>query len=123
MLIPDQDDAAKGPKFFLYHGRALKYYAGWVWDCSGLTDRTACGFAGRPDVAEWNIIKPGIYTIRLACRESGTAVDSMVFQTNDLRAPGDSRDRMRVRPGGRLPENSTSAPVHGEPPSVRVAHD
>jgi hypothetical protein len=120
MLIPEQGDAAKGPKFFLFHGRSLKYYTGWVWDCFGLTGRTDCASAGRPAVAEWNITEPGIHTIRLACREHGTAVDSMVFQTNDLRPPGDSRGRMRVRPGGCGLEKPSPAPAHGEPPSVRL---
>ena len=121
MLIPEQGDAPEGPNYFLYHGRALKYYTGWVWDCVGLKDRTGCASAGRPDVAEWNITRPGIYTIRLACREGGTAVDSLVFQTNDLLPPGDPRDSMRVRPGRGGLDGLIPAPAHGRPPSARIS--
>lgn len=99
MLIAEEGDAPKGPEYFLYHGRSLKYYDGWVWDWFGLKDQTRCGFAGRRNVAEWEIGAPGIYTIRLGCREQGTAVDSLVLQTKDLRPPGDPRDSMRVKPG------------------------
>ena len=99
MLIAEEGDSPKGPEFFLYHGRALKYYDGWVWDWFGLKDQTRCAFAGRGEVAEWEIDRPGVYTIRLGCREPGTAVDSLVFQTKDLRSPGNPRDSMRVKPG------------------------
>ncbi len=99
MLIADEGDSPKGPEYFLYHGRSLKYYNGWVWDWFGLKDQTRCAFAGRRDVAEWEIVAPGVYTIRLGCREQGTAIDSLVFQTKDLRSPGNPRDSMRVKPG------------------------
>ena len=99
MLIAEEGDSPKGPEFFLYHGRALKYYDGWVWDWFGLKDQTRCAFAGRGEVAEWEIDRPGVYTIRLGCREPGTAVDSLVFQTKDLRSPGNPRDSMRVKRG------------------------
>jgi hypothetical protein len=99
MLIADEGDSPKGPEYFLYHGRSLKYYDGWVWDWFGLKDQTRCAFAGRGEVAEWEITRPGVYTIRLGCREQGTAVDSLVFQTKDLRSPGNPRDSMRVKPG------------------------
>lgn len=98
ILFAEGGAAPKGPGFFLYHGRSLKYYTGWVWDWFGLKDQTSCGFAGRPDVAEWEIATPGVYTIRLACREHGTAIDSLVFQTTDLQPPGDPRDSTRVQP-------------------------
>jgi hypothetical protein len=101
MLIAEKGDSPKGPEFFLYHGRSLKYYDGWVWDWYGLKEQTRCAFAGRAKVAEWEIDTPGVYTIRLACREHGTAVDSLVFQTKDLRPPGNPRDAMRVKPGMR----------------------
>ena len=101
MLIAEKGDSPKGPEFFLYHGRSLKYYDGWVWDWSGLKEQTRCAFAGRGEVAEWEIARPGVYTIRLGCREQGTAVDSLVFQTKDLRSPGNPRDGMRVKPGMR----------------------
>ncbi len=99
MLIAEVGDAPKGPEFFLYHGRSLKYYTGWVWDWFGLKDQTGCAYAGRADVAEWEIARPGVYTIRLACREHGTAIDSLVLQTTDLQPPGNPRDSMRVKPG------------------------
>jgi hypothetical protein len=99
MLIAQEGDSPKGPEYFLYHGRSLKYYDGWVWDWFGLKDQTRCAFAGRGDVAEWEIDKPGVYTIRLGCREQGTAVDSLVFQTEDLCPPGNPRDSVRVKPG------------------------
>ena len=99
ILFAEGGDAPKGPEFFLYHGRSLKYYTGWVWDWFGLKDQTNCGFAGRADVAEWEIATPGVYTIRLACREHGTAIDSLVFQTTDLQPPGNPRDSTRVKPG------------------------
>ncbi len=98
MLIAEKGDSPKGPEFFLYHGRSLKYYGGWVWDSIGLKDQTRCAFGGRGEVAEWEIATPGIYTIRLGCREQGTAIDSLVFQTKDLPSPGNPRDSARVKP-------------------------
>jgi len=99
MLLAEEGDSPKGPEYFLYHGRSLKYYDGWVWDWYGLKDQSRCAFAGRGEAAEWEIDRPGVYTIRLGCREQGTAVDSLVFQTKDLRSPGNPRDSMRVKPG------------------------
>jgi hypothetical protein len=77
-----------GPEYFLYHGRSINYYGSWVWDCVGLKDRTTCACAGRPDVAEWEITTPGVYTIRLSARETVTSVDALVFQTTNIVPPG-----------------------------------
>ena len=99
MLIAEEGDSPKGPEFFLYHGRSLKYYDGWVWDSIGLKDQTRCAFAGRGEAAQWEIDTPGIYHIRLGCREQGTAVDSLVFQTKNLPSPGNPRDSTRVKSG------------------------
>jgi len=59
-----------GPSFFLFHG----HQSGWIWDQNGLKDRIRCAYAGRPDLAIWDFDEPGIYTLRLALREKGTAV-------------------------------------------------
>jgi hypothetical protein len=97
MLLGQDGASPAGPDYFLYHGRALLYYDNWVWDSVGLRDQTHCGFAGRPKVAEWEIVKPGIYTIRLCAREQGTAVDTLVLQTVHLPPPGDPNDSSRGR--------------------------
>ena len=68
--------------FFLYHGRTR-----WTWDSRGLKNTAQCAYAGRNAVAVWNIPKPGIYTIRLALRETGTVVDKIMFQTINLPPP------------------------------------
>jgi hypothetical protein len=81
-----------GPGYFLYHGRSMNYYGGWVWDCRGLKERTTCACAGRGDIAEWEITSPGVYWVRLAAREQGTAVDALVFQTTNLPPPGATTD-------------------------------
>jgi len=43
-----------------------------------------------PGSAAWTIKEPGDYIIRVAMREPRTALDTLVFQTNDLPAPGGS---------------------------------
>lgn len=75
-----------GPNYFLYH----QYRKDWVWDSRGVKDTTRCAFAGFPHSAVWTISEPGDYTIRVAHRESGTALDAIVFQTTNLQEPSKS---------------------------------
>jgi hypothetical protein len=85
-----------GPGYFMFHGRTVS----WVWDDLGLKDRISCGFAGRNAPAIWTIPEPGVYTIRLALREAGSAVDTLLFQSSDLRPPFEVRPEGLILRGG-----------------------
>jgi len=86
-----------GPDYFLYH----QYRNDWIWDNKGVKDTTYCAYAGFPHSAVWRISEPGDYTIRIAYRESGTALDALVFQTENLPAPSESGPRQSLF----VPEN------------------
>jgi len=72
-----------GPEYFIFHqcGR------GWKWDSRGVANTPYSSLAGFPDTPIWKITKPGEYTIRVAQRETNTALDVLVFQTGDLPKP------------------------------------
>lgn len=72
-----------GQDYFMYH----QWRPDWFWDNRGVKNTTRCAYAGFPHSAVWTISEPGDYTIRIAHRESGTAVDAIVFQTANLSAP------------------------------------
>jgi hypothetical protein len=78
--------SSSGLNYFNYH----QYRKDWIWDNRGVKNKTKNAFAGFPHSAVWMISWPGDYTIRLAHRESGSAVDAIVFQTANLPAPSDS---------------------------------
>ncbi len=75
-----------GPNYFMYHQCRPK----WIWDNRGVKNTTRCGFAGFPDCAVWRISQPGCYTVRIALREKGMALDALVLQTANLEAPSGS---------------------------------
>jgi len=72
-----------GPEWFVYHSVNLN----WEWERRGVKDTTATSGAGFPDNATWIISEAGEYTIRIAGRESGTALDALSFQTINVDAP------------------------------------
>jgi hypothetical protein len=78
--------SSSGLNYFNYH----QYRKDWIWDNRGVKNKTKNAFAGFPHSAVWTISEPGDYTIRIAHRESGSAVDAMVFQTANLPAPSSS---------------------------------
>ena len=75
-----------GPDYFMYHQSRGR----WHWDNRGVENTPYSTLAGMPGSAAWTIKEPGDYIIRVAMREPRTAVDTLVFQTNDLPAPGGS---------------------------------
>jgi hypothetical protein len=75
-----------GPDYFMYH----QSRNGWYWDNRGIENTPYSTLAGMPGSAAWTIKEPGDYIIRVAMREPRTALDTLVFQTNDLPAPGGS---------------------------------
>ena len=75
-----------GPDYFVFH----QFKGGWYWDSRGIGGTPYSGTAGSPDVAVWRIKEPGVYTIRVAHRELRTALDTLVFQTEDLPSPANS---------------------------------
>ena len=77
--------------FFLYHGRT-----DWTWDNIGLKNRIDAAYAGRNAYAAWIIPELGIYTIRLALRETETAVDTLVFQTENLPPPTEEQGTDKI---------------------------
>ncbi len=84
ILKPDETVlTGAGPNYFLYH----QYRSSWIWDSRGVRNTTQCAGAGFPHKAVWTISQPGIYTIRIAQRESTTALDALVFQTEGLSGP------------------------------------
>jgi hypothetical protein len=78
-----------GPDYFMYH----QSRNGWYWDNRGIENTPYSTLAGMPGTAVWRIKEPGDYIIRVAVREQRTAVDTLVFQTSDLPAPGSSRSK------------------------------
>jgi hypothetical protein len=72
-----------GPNYFLFH----QYRSSWIWDNRGVKNTVHCAGAGFPHVAVWTISDPGIYTIRIAQRETESALDALLFQTSNLSAP------------------------------------
>jgi hypothetical protein len=99
ILKPDNSLlVGSGPDYFLFHGRTWGAYGDWVWDNQGLQNKIACAYAGRPDFASWHISEPGIYTIRLALRETETAIDALVFRTPEPPSgPPQSQFKVRMR--------------------------
>ena len=75
-----------GPDYFVFH----QFKGGWYWDSRGIGGTPYSGTAGSPDAAVWRIKEPGVYTIRVAHRETRTALDTLVFQTEDLPSPAGS---------------------------------
>lgn len=73
-----------GPNYFLFH----QYRSSWIWDNRGVKNTVHCAGAGFPHSAVWTIAEPGVYTIRIAQRETETALDALLFQTSNLSAPG-----------------------------------
>jgi len=72
-----------GPDYFVYHDRNLN----WEWERRGIKDTPDVSGVGFPDNATWIISEPGKYTVRIAGRESLTALDALIFQTINLDAP------------------------------------
>ena len=75
-----------GPDYFIFH----QFKGGWYWDSRGVEGTPYSSTAGSPDIAVWKIKEAGEYTIRVAQRENRTALDTLVFQTDDLPSPDDS---------------------------------
>jgi hypothetical protein len=75
-----------GPDYFIFH----QYRDGWYWSNNGVEGKPYSSTAGSPDTAVWRIKEPGVYTIRVAQRENRTALDTLVFQTEDLPSPPNS---------------------------------
>jgi hypothetical protein len=75
-----------GPGYFIFH----QYRDGWYWSNRGVEGKPYSSTAGSPDSAVWRIKEPGVYTIRVAQRENRTALDTLVFQTENLPSPVDS---------------------------------
>lgn len=75
-----------GPNYFIFH----QFRDGWYWSSNGVEGKPYSSTAGSPDSSVWRIKEPGVYTIRVAQRENRTALDTLVFQTEDLPSPGDS---------------------------------
>jgi hypothetical protein len=75
-----------GPHYFVYH----QYRKDWIWDYRGVENTTDTAFKGSPHSAVWTISEPGDYTVRVAHRESGTALDAIVLQTENVPEPGQS---------------------------------
>ncbi len=75
-----------GPDYFIFH----QYRDGWYWSNNGVEGKPYSSTAGSPDTAVWKIKEPGVYTIRVAQRENRTALDTLIFQTEDLPSPPDS---------------------------------
>jgi len=75
-----------GPDYFIFH----QYRDGWYWSSNGVEGKPYSSTAGSPDSAVWRIKEPGIYTIRVAQRENRTALDTLVFQTENLPSPSSS---------------------------------
>ena len=55
------------------------------WDAGGGFEQNVAGPANSAML--WTITTPGIYTLRFSEREDGAAIDSFVFQLNNLAAP------------------------------------
>jgi hypothetical protein len=72
-----------GPDYFIFH----QFKGGWYWDNRGVGGTPYSSTAGNPDSAVWRIKEPGVYTIRVAQRENRTALDTLVFQTENLPSP------------------------------------
>jgi hypothetical protein len=72
-----------GPDYFIFH----QFRRSWYWANRGIGGTPYSGTAGSPDTAVWRIKEPGDYTIRVAQRENRTALDTLVFQTEDLSSP------------------------------------
>jgi hypothetical protein len=81
-----------GPEYFAFH----QFRSSWYWDTKGVQDSPSVAYAGFPHEAVWRIPRPGNYTIRIAGREPEVALDSLVFQTDGLPAPGESRASGRI---------------------------
>jgi len=75
-----------GPDYFIFH----QFKGGWYWDNRGIGGTPYSSTAGSPDSAVWRIKEPGVYTIRVAQRENRTALDTLVFQTENLPSPANS---------------------------------
>lgn len=79
-----------GPDYFMFH----QSHGRWHWDNRGVENTPYATLAGMPHRAIWTIKEPGVYIIRVAERENRTALDTLVFQTDDLPAPGGSGPTM-----------------------------
>jgi hypothetical protein len=75
-----------GPDYFMFH----QFRSSWHWDNRGVGSSPHSTFAGKPGTAVWRIKEAGEYTIRVMQREQRTALDTLVFQTEDLPLPDDS---------------------------------
>jgi hypothetical protein len=75
-----------GPDYFMFH----QFRSSWHWDNRGVGSSPHSTFAGSPGTAVWRIKKAGEYTVRVMQREQRTALDALVFQTDDLPSPDDS---------------------------------
>jgi hypothetical protein len=103
-----------GPNYFLFH----QYRSGWIWDHRGVKNTVDCAGAGFPHDAVWTIAEPGVYTIRIAQRETESALDALLFQTSNLSDPsGQGPPQSQLRGGlqaleitgpDEVPENSSA---------------
>jgi len=84
MVLDSGGQPAKGPKFILFFSDPREYGV-WVWGSSGCTGSADIDMKNTVK-AEW-YLDPGVYTIRLASREPGTAVDALVLQNSLLPSP------------------------------------
>jgi hypothetical protein len=84
MVLDSEGNPARDPACIMFfsdpndHGK-------WVWGSSGCADSADIDIKNTVR-AEW-YIDPGVYTIRLASREPGTAIDALVFQNSFFSAP------------------------------------
>lgn len=78
---------------------------GW----NGYAAKEATSGDGGEEPAIWTNVKPGIYTVRMAQREDGNAVDAFIFQLASLPPP--------TSPG---PAESPLVGVVVEPPPVKI---
>lgn len=75
-----------GPDYFMFH----QFRSSWHWDNRGVGSSPHSTLAGSPGTAIWRIKEAGDYTIRVMQREHKTALDALVFQTEDLPSPDGS---------------------------------
>jgi len=69
------------------------FASGTVWSGTGRKNNTTLN-SGTAEAMLFNITSPSTYTFRIAMREDGAAVDSIVFQLSSLAAPtGDGPTR------------------------------
>ena len=85
MVLDSEGLPAKGPASILFFSDPFNH-GKWVWGSTGWADSAAIDMKHTVK-AEWYIASPGVYTIRLASREPGAAIDALVFQNSLFPSP------------------------------------